>query len=66
MTGRRSFLAGGACAAVYAAVRPFIARAADALPALPECYADYLPQVAARINALKSRTADGFFFLSCA
>ena len=64
MTGRRSFLAGGACAAVCAAVRPFAARAADALPALPEYYAGYLPQVAARINALKQRTDDGFFFLT--
>ncbi len=64
MTGRRSFIAGGACAAVCAAVRPFAARAADALPALPEYYAGYLPQVAARINALKQRTDDGFFFLT--
>ena len=64
MTSRRGFLSGGACAAVCATVRLFAARAADALPALPECYADYLPQIAARINALKSRTADGFFFLT--
>lgn len=64
MTNRRSFLAGGACAAVYAAVRPFAARAASALPALPACYADYLPQIAAKINSLKQRTDDGFFFLT--
>ena len=45
-------------------MRPFAARAASALPALPSCYADYLPDVARRINAIKSVTADGFFFLT--
>jgi len=64
MTNRRGFLSGGACALVSATMRPFACRAADALPALPEYYADYLPQVAAKINELTARTADGFFFLT--
>ena len=67
LVGRRSFLSGSLafCACLMSkSARAVLAAADDAAKPLPPYYDAYLDGVAAKVNALAEKTADGFWFIT--